>query len=244
MSNWRKIDQTWCNWPSQPKALIEMIGGSYLAATPNISYKILLESLSNRNFAVHAWSYIPGFDHQAQANEAWKALRKCRLKLESRIGTKSYIPIRLGHSLGCKLHLIAPDGGRKSKLFIGISFNNFKADSSIPILGKFKKRFNIQNEFSPSPKETMRLIKKNYLLPENLLIKFSSDKLDQTPMLLEKLKERQSVNDNSMLIELNGNHLTPASTGLKNIITQKNNNFYNEKDLDDLINAICKYALI
>ena len=109
MTNWRKIDQTWCSWPSKPTALIEMIGGSYLAATPNISYKTLLNSLSQKNIAIHAWSYIPSLDHQAQANEAWKDLRKCRLKLESRIGNISYEPIRLGHSLGCKLHLIAPD---------------------------------------------------------------------------------------------------------------------------------------
>ena len=125
MVKWRKIEKTWCSWPSKPSALIEMIGGSYLAATPNISYKTLLNCLSQRNIAIHAWSYIPSLDHQAQANEAWKDLRDCRLKLEARIGKISYEPIRIGHSLGCKLHLIAPDGGRKSKLFIGISFNNF-----------------------------------------------------------------------------------------------------------------------
>ena len=128
MTQWRKINRTWCIWPSRPKELIEMIGGSYLGISPNISYKRLLEGLSKKNIAIHAWNYIPGFDHQAQANEAWKEFRECRFKLESRIGIKSYKPIRLGHSLGCKLHLISPDRGRISKLFIGLSFNNFKAD--------------------------------------------------------------------------------------------------------------------
>ena len=79
MSNWRKIDRTWCYWPSNPIALIEMIGGSYLSVTPNITYKSLLESLILKKFAIHAWSYIPSFDHQAQANDAWKCLRKCIL---------------------------------------------------------------------------------------------------------------------------------------------------------------------
>ncbi len=104
MANWRKIDQTWCSWPSKPIGLIEMIGGSYLSASPNISYKRLLEGLSKRNFAIHAWCYLPGFDHQEQSNQAWRDLRTCRLKLESRIGNKSFETIKIGHSLGCKLH--------------------------------------------------------------------------------------------------------------------------------------------
>ena len=71
------------------------------------------------------------------------------------------MPIRIGHSLGCKLHLIAPDGGRKSNSFIGLSFNNFKIDKSIPFLSKAKKKLKIQAEFSPSPSETMRIISNN-----------------------------------------------------------------------------------
>ena len=159
MARWRQFDKVWCNWPSRPKGLIEMIGGSYLAASPNISYKKLLHSLAKKNFAIHTWSYIPGFDHQSQANEAWKDLRKCRLKLESRIVNISYKTIRIGHSLGCKLHLIAPDGGRNCNGLVAISFNNFKADKSIPMLRKMSKRLNFQTEFSPSPIETLNLIR-------------------------------------------------------------------------------------
>ena len=76
MTQWRKINRTWCIWPSRPKELIEMIGGSYLGISPNISYKRLLEGLGKKNIAIHAWNYIPGFDHQAQANEAWKEFRE------------------------------------------------------------------------------------------------------------------------------------------------------------------------
>ena len=136
MSTWRKIDQPWCNWPSKPKAIIEMIGGSYLATTPNISYRLFFDLLIKRNVAIHAWSYVPSFDHQKQANEAWKGFRECKSKLESRIGMEVSNSIRIGHSLGSKLHLISPDGGRKSNLFVGISFNNYKVDSSIPLIGK------------------------------------------------------------------------------------------------------------
>ena len=135
MYSWKLLEDTWCCWPPQPIGMVEVIGGSYLGTTPHISYKLLLEGLIKRNFAVHAWRYVPGLDHQAHANNAWKGFRICRRKLEARIGTQ-YRPIRIGHSLGCKLHLLAPDLGRNSKAFIGLSFNNFKADESIPMLSK------------------------------------------------------------------------------------------------------------
>ncbi len=242
MTNWRKINQTWCSWPSKPKALIEMIGGSYLAASPNITYKRLLERLVEKNIAIHAWSYIPGLDHQAQANEAWKEFRQCRLKLESRIGETSYNPIRLGHSLGCKLHLIAPDGGRKSKSFIGLSFNNYKADKSIPILSKVKKRLNFETEFSPSPIETISIIVKNYLQKQNLLIKFSNDNLDQTSLLLENLKKRH--NDDTRVIEISGNHLTPATQNIKDyILTDKLESNNQNNNLNTLVNTIYNYIM-
>ena len=65
--------------------------------------------------------------------------------LEKRVGliTKS---IRLGHSLGCKLHLLSPDGGRNSDGLVAISFNNFKADKSIPLLKKMSRRLNFQTQ--------------------------------------------------------------------------------------------------
>ncbi len=241
MSIWRKVDQTWCSWPPRPIGLIEMIGGSYLATTPNITYKRFLESLRKQNLAIHAWTYLPGLDHQAQANEAWKAFRECRLKLESRIGGGSLKPIRIGHSLGCKLHLISPDGGRRSKRFIGISFNNFKADKSIPILGKIKKKLKFQTEFSPSPIETINIIKNKYVQSENLLIRFSDDQLDQSNLLLDQLRMRE--NDNSSIIELKGNHLTPVSYNIKEILLDATNerNTYNENNFANLIDNILRH---
>ncbi len=241
MTQWRKINRIWCIWPSKPKELIEMIGGSYLGLSPNISYKRLLEGLSKKNIAIHAWNYLPGFDHQAQSNEAWKEFRECRIKLQSRIGNEPYKPIRLGHSLGCKLHLIAPDRGRNSKLFIGLSFNNFKADSSIPMLSKLKRKLNIQSEFSPSPLETMNLISKQYVQPRNLLIRFNEDRIDQTKLLLEHLQARSK--DNSKVIDLEGNHLTPASSGFKHLLSEQSiENNYEVDRLSDLIDTIYKYA--
>ena len=114
MIHWRQIKNTWCIWPSRPIGLIEIIGGSYFSISPHITYKNLLESLYKRNYAIHAWSYFPGLDHQCLSNYAWKDLRYCKKVLEERLLQK--LPItRIGHSLGCKLNLLSPDGGRNCK---------------------------------------------------------------------------------------------------------------------------------
>ena len=46
MANWRQLGAIWQLRPAEPTGLIEFIGGSYLAATPQISYRRLLEDLS------------------------------------------------------------------------------------------------------------------------------------------------------------------------------------------------------
>jgi len=219
MSTFRRINNVSCQWPSKPVGLIEIIGGSYISIKPEVSYKRLISSLLQRNFAVHSWSYIPNFDHQLQSNQAWKQFRQSRKILEKRVG---FIPksIRLGHSLGCKLHLLAPDGGRNSNGLVAISFNNFKADKSIPMLRTMSKKLKFQSEFSPSPAETLHLIREHYEQINNLLIKFKNDNLDQNDLLLKSLKERPS--DKSKIMKLNGNHLTPVSVGLREKLLKSN----------------------
>ena len=46
-----------------------------------------------------------------------------------------------------------------------------------------------------------------------MLIRFRSDQLDQSPRLLAALQQR--AGDQSQLLELPGDHLTPASAGLR-----------------------------
>ena len=219
MSTIRRISDVFCQWPSRPIGLIEIIGGSYISIKPEVTYKKLISGLLQRNFAVHSWGYIPSFDHQIQANNAWKQFRLSRRILEERVGliAKS---IRLGHSLGCKLHLLAPDGGRNCNGLVAISFNNFKADKSIPMLRKMSQRLNFQTEFSPSPAETLNLIREHYDQINNLLISFKNDNLDQNDLLLKSLKGRDS--DNSKIMQLDGNHLTPVSIGIREKLLKSN----------------------
>ncbi len=203
---------TFCYWPSNPKKIIEFIGGSYLASKPDITYKRFIENLLKRNFAVHAYQYIPQFDHQELSYKAWKDFKSCKILLFKRLN-KKINTIRIGHSLGCKLHLISPDGGRNCEKFISISFNNFGANKSIPFLKNISKNLDFRTEFSPSPKRTLKIIENTYTQNKNLLIKFDSDKLDQTQTLLSSLKNRG--NDYSRGVLLKGNHTLIASAGIR-----------------------------
>ena len=202
----------YCFWPANPKKIIEFIGGSYLASNPDITYKRFIESLIRKNYAVHAFKYIPQFDHQELSIKAWKDFKICKEILSKRLN-RNLSTLRIGHSLGCKLHLIAPDGGRNCERFISISFNNFSASKSIPFLKKISKNLDFNTEFSPSPQKTFNIIEKTYIQNNNLLIKFDSDNLDQTESLLSCLKKR--VNDNSNGIMMKGNHTLIASAGLR-----------------------------
>ena len=224
---WRQRGSLWC-LPAQSGSglgLIEFIGGSYLAATPQVSYRRLLESLAGRGWRVHAWSYVPGFDHQLQANEAWRLFRQERQDWLETLGaapaslrgagpaSRSIPVLRLGHSLGCKLHLLAPDGGRGCGALVALAFNNFSAERSVPLLAEVGQQFGFRSEFSPSPAETLRLVSGQYRQPRNLLVRFSGDGLDQSGRLLAALRQRPD--DRSSLLECAGDHLTPASAGLR-----------------------------
>ena len=206
MTRWRQRGDI---WELEPAALergtLEFIGGSYLAASPQLSYRRLLEALAGLGWRVRAWSYVPGFDHQDQANLAWRRFRQLR-------GANGAV-LRLGHSLGCKLHLLAPDGGRGSSALVALSFNNFSAERSIPLLAELGQQFNFRSEFSPSPEQTLTQVALTYRQPRNLLVRFNRDQIDQSKRLLGVLQARPD--DASELQELPGDHLAPASAGLR-----------------------------
>ena len=239
MMRWRQYESTWCIWPPNPIGLVEVIGGSYFSASPQISYKNLLEGLSEQNFAIHAWSYIPGLDHQSLANAAWKELRYCRKILNDRL-QRDISVVRIGHSLGCKLQLLAPDGGRNCNGVISISFNNFSAVKSIPLISEITPKLGINAEFSPSPNETIEIIGNNYFQKKNLIINYSNDKLDESNLLIKILKRR--INDQSEIVLIRGDHLTPISTGFRRkLLGDFANTAVKNRSINDLIKIITEW---
>ena len=213
MVGWRQRGDIWqLDAKRANRGTVEFIGGSYLAATPQISYRRLLEALAVRGWRIRAWSYVPGFDHQDQANTAWRRFRQLR-DADVEGEDPGQVSLRLGHSLGCKLHLLAPDGGRGAAGLVALSFNNFSAERSVPLLAELGQQFNFRSEFSPSPEETLHQVARTYLQPHNLLVRFNRDQIDQSQRLLGVLQSRPG--DASRLKALPGDHLAPASAGLR-----------------------------
>jgi len=235
MARWRQRGEIWelVSAAAAPLGTVEFIGGSYLAATPQLSYRRLLEALAARGWHVLAWSYVPGFDHQSQANQAWRQFRELR--------ASGAPPLRLGHSLGCKLHLLAPDGGRSGRGLAALSFNNFSAERSVPLLAELGQQLNFRSEFSPSPEETLRQVASSYRQPRNLLVRFNRDGLDQSRRLLAALHQRPE--DCSTVLELPGDHLTPASAGLRrNLLGDWADDPARQRQIDGLADQISRWS--
>ncbi|MCH9715182.1 MAG: DUF1350 family protein, partial [Cyanobacteria bacterium] len=75
------------------------------------------------------------------------------------------------------------------------------------------QQLNFRSEFSPSPEDTLRQVASSYRQPSNLLVRFNRDGIDQSRRLLGVLQGR--AGDASELLELPGDHLSPASGGLR-----------------------------
>ncbi|MBR8826504.1 MAG: DUF1350 family protein [Gomphosphaeria aponina SAG 52.96 = DSM 107014] len=205
---WQEISGSWVLIPRQPIGVVHFLGGAFVATAPQISYRWLLEQLGKAGYVVIATPFINTLDHLAIARYVLNRFESIldRLQGNSILPTR-YLPIYgIGHSMGCKLHLLI--GSLFSVERAGnilISFNNYPANRSIPFVEQLKDA--IEVEFTPSPQETSELITENYQIRRNLLIRFNNDDIDQTNILNPVLNTRFP----NMVVQLKlpGNHLTP-----------------------------------
>jgi hypothetical protein len=226
---WQEIYGNWVLVPPRPIAIIHFLGGAFVATAPQVTYRALLEALAAQGYAIVATPFVNTLDHTTIAQ---RVMRMSNLALDylTRDVLRQYsLPIYgVGHSMGCKLHLLIGSLFPQERAGnILISFNNYPARRSIPLVEQFTQfskftsdlasQFNsplppqfaaaFDVEFTPSPEETNRLILENYQVPRNLLVKFTNDDIDQTRslhgVLFDRFPELTSVEI------LKGNHLTP-----------------------------------
>ncbi len=211
--NWQSISGNWVYIPPQPRALVHFLGGAFVAAAPQITYRLLLEDLAKQGYAIIATPFINTFDHRAIASAVYNSFEDTLELLQRR----RYLPKRLpiygvGHSMGCKLHLIIGsiyDVKRSGNILI--SFNNFSARDAVPLIGQMPQELSM--EFSPNPFETLELIANYYDVSQNLLIKFKADTIDQSYTLGQTLTKIFPGQVSTQI--LNGNHLTPLGQDLQ-----------------------------
>lgn len=206
--DWQEISGNWVIVPPRPKATVHFLGGAFVAAAPQLTYRWLLENLAEQGYVVVATPFVNTLDHVEMARDALNKFENALDRLQV-IGVlrQRYLPTYgIGHSMGCKLHLLIGslfDVERAGNILI--SFNNYAAREAIPIVEQISPVFNV--EFTPSPSETNRLIQERYQIRRNLLVKFSNDAIDQTRLLTQLLQQR--FPDMVAVTTLTGNHQTP-----------------------------------
>ena len=212
MTDWQDIAGSSVFVPPRPKGIVHFLGGAFVAAAPQVTYRFILENLAHQGYAIVATPFINTFDHGEIAQSVLSRFEQTLDRLRAtRTLRRRYLPIYgLGHSMGCKLHLLI------GSLFsversgnILISFNNFPARRSIPLMEQIAPMMGsmMDVEFTPTPDETDRIVAKEYQIRRNLLIKFTRDDLDQTPGLYDVLQRR--FPNMVTLQTLNGTHTTP-----------------------------------
>lgn len=155
---WEEINGAWVRTPpGRAWGVAHFIGGAVLGSYPHIAYDAVLSRLcDDAGVVVVATPYELGTNHGAIAKECQEKLSKAWSAVAAREGYDPAVtPIfAVGHSLGCKLQLIAACGGdddkeesdgrvqpwmpnRAGHLFI--AFNNATAADSVRLLEKFAR---------------------------------------------------------------------------------------------------------
>jgi hypothetical protein len=214
---WQEVSGNWVYLPRQEvKGIVHFLGGAFVATAPQVSYRSILEQLSQAGFAIVATPFLNTFDHFAIAREVLNSFETVivRLQKTNKLST-GYLPIYgIGHSMGCKLHLLIGslyDVERAGNILI--SFNNYPASRAVPFMEQFNVTPMLNMEFAPSPIETEKLIAEHYNVRRNLLLKFTQDELDQTVNLNSILQNR--FPNMITLRTLMGTHLTPLSQNIQ-----------------------------
>jgi hypothetical protein len=211
--NWQAVGQNWVLLPRRPVAVIHFLGGAFVGVAPQLSYSKLLEAIAARGYVIIATPFINTLDHQAIATTVLNQFETTLERLHrARTINASHLPIYgLGHSMGCKLHLLIGSLFEVERAGnVLMSFNNFDADRAIPFAEWLNKSVTVQ--FTPTPAQTYRLVQRQYPVIRNLLIRFHNDDLDQTKQIAAILGDR--FPGMVTLQRLQGNHLTPLGQNL------------------------------
>ncbi|KAL5708675.1 hypothetical protein ACHQM5_019441 [Ranunculus cassubicifolius] len=263
--DWREVEGAWVLRPKDvtPTSVVHFIGGIFVGAAPQLTYRLFLERLSEKGVLVIATPYASGFDQFRIADEAQFKYDRCLRSLQEVSDLPSF---GIGHSLGSVIHLLI--GSRYAIRRNGnilMSFNNKEASVAIPLFSPVivpvaqsfgpvisqlissptirygaemaRKQFenlsppilkqilplveqlpplyldlaNGREDFIPRPEEIRRLIKAYYGVSRNLLVKFTDDTIDETPILAQMLSSESALSTSLdiSIRSLPGDHGSP-----------------------------------
>ena len=119
----------------KPRALVHFIGGAFVGASPQLTYRLFLEALVDTgDCVIVATPFTIGFEHLRIADEAQFVFDKAFRGLGP--GVTNGLPVfGVGHSMGALMHMII--GSRYAltdrTANVMISFNNKPATDAVPL---------------------------------------------------------------------------------------------------------------
>ncbi|KAH7663948.1 alpha/beta-Hydrolases protein [Dioscorea alata] len=132
--DWSEVEGAWVLKPRnmKPTSVIHFIGGIFVGAAPQLTYRFFLERLSEKGALVIATPFASGFDHFLIADEVQSKYDRCFRFLKDTVNDLPTFGV--GHSLGSCIHLLI--GSRYAIQRTGnvlMAFNNKEASSAIPL---------------------------------------------------------------------------------------------------------------
>ncbi|KAI3698595.1 hypothetical protein L2E82_42252 [Cichorium intybus] len=133
--DWQEVEGCWVLKPknSEPTYVVHFVGGIFVGAAPQLTYRLFLERLSERGALVIATPYASGFDHFFIADEVQFKFDRCLRALHETV--RDLPSFGIGHSLGSVIHLLI--GSRYAVQRCGnvyMAFNNKDASMAVPLL--------------------------------------------------------------------------------------------------------------
>jgi acetyl esterase/lipase len=120
--------------PENAKGIVHFLGGAFVGAGSQLTYRYLLECFAKANYAVIATPFRLSFDYQSVCDVIEVSYDEARLEFQERGYSSDLEIVGVGHSCGALLHSLIstrrPDERRRLAL---LSYNNKPAADAIPM---------------------------------------------------------------------------------------------------------------
>ncbi|PSS04074.1 Mitochondrial translation factor like [Actinidia chinensis var. chinensis] len=132
--DWTEVEGAWVLKPrnSKPRSVVHFVGGIFVGAAPQLTYRLFLEGLSEKGVLVIATPYASGFDHFFIADDVQLKFDRCLRFLQETV--QDLPTFGIGHSLGSVIHLLI--GSRYAVQRNGnvlMAFNSKEASLAVPL---------------------------------------------------------------------------------------------------------------
>mmetsp|Transcript_11783 Transcript_11783/g.14665 ORF Transcript_11783/g.14665 Transcript_11783/m.14665 type:complete len:551 (-) Transcript_11783:227-1879(-) len=124
-------------YATEPRALIHFLGGAIVGAAPDISYRYILERLSQKGFLIVATPFTLSFDYISTCDDIIGRFERIAPTLARQFGPVPVVGV--GHSCGALLQLLIttlfPDTPRAANALL--SYNNKSVKEAVPFFDEF-----------------------------------------------------------------------------------------------------------